>query len=65
MEGSAAPRDGGEREAPEDTESVGLHRAQELLDLLAAVVFHRRPLRERADELQSGWILSFPRPTQA
>ena len=45
MEGSAAPRDGGEREAPEDTESVGLHRAQELLDLLAAVVFHRRPLR--------------------
>ena len=44
-ESSAAPRQRGEREAPEDTKSVRLHRAQELLELLAAVVFHRRPLR--------------------
>ena len=44
MESSAA-RQRGEREAPEDTKSVGLHRAQELLELLAAVVLHRRPLR--------------------
>ena len=44
MESSAA-RQRGEREAPEDTKGVGLHRAQELLELLAAVVFHRRPLR--------------------
>ena len=44
-ESSAAPRDGGEREASENTKSVRLHRAQELLELLAAVVFHRRPLR--------------------
>ena len=42
---SSAPRQRGEREAPEDTKSVGLHRAQELLELLAAVIIHRRPLR--------------------
>ena len=62
MEGSAAPRDGGEREAPEDTKSVGLHRAQELLELLAAVVLHRRPLRAvvpdaaALDGFRDGWV---------
>ena len=45
MESSAAPRDGGEREASQNTKSVRLHRAQELLELLAAVIIHRRPLR--------------------
>ena len=44
MESSAA-RQRGEREAPEDTKSVRLHRAQELLELLAGVVVDRRPLR--------------------
>ena len=42
MESSAA-RQRGEREAPENTKSVGLHRAQELLELLAGVVVDRRP----------------------
>ena len=42
MESSAA-RQRGEREAPENTKSVGLHRAQELLELLAAVIIHRLP----------------------
>ena len=45
MCGKSAARQRGEREAPEDTKSVGLHRAQELLELLAAVIIHRRPLR--------------------
>ena len=38
---SSAPRERGEREAPEDTKGVRLHRAQELLELLAAVIIHR------------------------
>jgi hypothetical protein len=44
-ESSAAPRQRGEREAPEDTKRVRLRRAQELLELLAAVGVDRRPLR--------------------
>ena len=61
MESSAA-RQRGEREAPEDTKSVGLHRAQELLELLAAVVLHRRPLRAvvpdaaALDGFRDGWV---------
>ena len=42
-ESSAAPRDGGEREAPENTKSVRLQSAQELLELLAAAGVDRRP----------------------
>ena len=42
MESSAA-RQRGEREAPENTKSVALHRAQELLELLAAAGVDRRP----------------------
>ena len=45
MESSAAPRDGGEREASQNSNNIRLHRAQELLELLAAVIIHRRPLR--------------------
>ena len=44
MESSAA-RQRGEREAPENSNNIRLQRAQELLELLAAVVIHRRPLR--------------------
>ncbi len=44
MESSAA-RQRGEREAPENTKSVRLRRAQELLELLAAAGVDRRPLR--------------------
>ena len=61
MESSAA-RQRGEREAPEDTKSVGLHRAQELLELLAAVIIHRRPLRAvvpdaaALDGFRDGWV---------
>ena len=43
MESSAAPRDGGEREAPENSNSIRLRRAQELLELLAAAGVDRRP----------------------
>ena len=62
MESSAAPRQRGEREAPENTKSVRLHRAQELLELLAAVVLHRRPLRAvvpdaaALDGFRDGWV---------
>ena len=45
MESSAAPRDCGEREAAENSNNIRLRRAQELLELLAAVIIHRRPLR--------------------
>ena len=44
MESSAA-RQRGEREAPENSNSIRLHRAQELLELLAAAGVDRRPLR--------------------
>ena len=42
---SSAARQRGEREAAEDTKSVRLRRAQELLELLAAAGVDRRPLR--------------------
>ena len=44
MESSAA-RQRGEREASKNSNSIRLHRAQELLELLAAAVVDRRPLR--------------------
>ena len=44
-ESSAAPRQRGEREAPENSNSIRLRRAQELLELLAAAGVDRRPLR--------------------
>ena len=44
MESSAA-RQRGEREASENPNSIGLHRAQELLELLSAAGVDRRPLR--------------------
>ena len=40
---SSAPRQRGEREASQNTKSVGLHRAQELLELLTAAGVDRRP----------------------
>ena len=42
---SSAAHQRGKREAPENTKSVRLHRAQELLELLAAAGVDRRPLR--------------------
>ena len=62
MESSAAPRDGGEREASQNSNNIRLHRAQELLELLAAVVFHHRPLRAvvpdaaALDGFRDGWV---------
>ena len=62
MESSAAPRDGGEREAPENSNSIRLQRAQELLELLAAAGVDRRPLRAvvpdaaALDGFRDGWV---------
>ena len=42
---SSAPRQRGEREASQNSKSVRLHSLQELLELLAAVVLDRHPLR--------------------
>ena len=61
MESSAA-RQRGEREAPKNSNNIRLHRAQELLELLAAVIIHRRPLRAvvpdaaALDRFRDGWI---------
>ena len=44
-ESSATPRQRGEREASENSNSIRLQSAQELLELLAAVGVDRRPLR--------------------
>ena len=56
MESSAA-RQRGEREAPENSNSIGLRRAQKLLELLAAVGVDRRPLRAvRRRELQTVYL---------
>ena len=60
--GSSAARQRGEREASKNSNSIRLHRAQELLELLAAVVFHRRPLRAvvpdaaALDGFRDGWV---------
>ena len=43
--GSSAARQRGEREASKNSNSIRLHRAQELLELLAAAGVDRRPLR--------------------
>ena len=62
MESSAAPRDCGEREAAENSNNIRLRRAQELLELLAAVIIHRRPLRAvvpdaaALDGFRDGWV---------
>ena len=55
---SSAPRQRGEREAPENTKSVRLRRAQELLELLAAAGVDRRPPARAAEFDPSSSTLS-------